>query len=88
MRRSQLRLRETFFSAQKYWGLQSFARMICLSNRTKYISSFIRKAKPVDVANFFNNVESIWDHLIKKNKCFKLDSKIEFVAEAGAADKV
>ena len=46
------------------------------------------KAKAVEIANFFNNVESIWDHLVKKNKCYKLDSITEYVAEAGAADNV
>ena len=54
----------------------------------EYVTTFLRKAKPIDVANFFNNVESIWDHLVKKNKCYKLDSLTEYLAEAGAADKV
>merc|ERR1719357_475620 len=50
------------------------------------VGDFCAKSKPVDIANFFNNVESIWDHLVKKNKCYKLDSITEYVAEAGAAD--
>ena len=44
--------------------------------------------KAIDVANFYNNLESIWDGLIKKNKCYKLDSIVEFVVEAGGAEKV
>jgi len=50
------------------------------------VGDFCSKAKAVEIANFFNNVESIWDHLVKKNKCYKLDSITEYVAEAGAAD--
>ena len=46
------------------------------------------KAKPADVCNFYNNVESIWDHLCKINKCFRLDRKTEYMVESGAADKV
>ena len=40
------------------------------------------------MANFYNNVESIWEGLVKKNRCYKLDSNAEFTVEAGAADKV
>ena len=49
------------------------------------VHEFCAKAKPVDVVNFFNNVTSIWDHLVKNNKCFRLESNTEFCAEAGAA---
>ena len=52
------------------------------------ILSLARKAKPADICNFYNNVESIWDHLVKINKCFRLDRKTEYMVEAGAADKV
>ena len=52
-------------------------------------SSWCSKAKKaIDVANFYNNVESIWEGLVKKNRCYKLDSNAEFTVEAGAADKV
>ena len=46
-----------------------------------------RKAKPVDVINFYNNVESVWDHIVKINKCFKVDRKTEYFVTAGSADK-
>ena len=48
-------------------------------------ASFLAKAKAVDVVNFFNNVYSIWEHLVFKNKCYRLESNTEFCAEAGAA---
>lgn len=40
--------------------------------------------KAMDVVNFMNNMESVYDHLIKRNDCFKLDRKTQFIAEAGA----
>ena len=40
------------------------------------------------MANFYNNVESIWEGLIKKNHCYKIDSNVEFIVEAGGAEKV
>ena len=46
-----------------------------------------RKAKPQEVINFYNNVESVWDHVVKLNKCFKLDRKTEYFVTAGSADK-
>merc|ERR1719206_342787 len=46
-----------------------------------------KSKKAIDVANFYNNLESIWDGLIKKNKCYKLDSISEFAVEAGGAEK-
>ena len=49
---------------------------------------FSKAKKAIDVANFYNNLESIWDGLIKKNKCYKLDSISEFAVEAGGAEKV
>ena len=48
---------------------------------------FSRKAKPEEVINFYNNVESVWDHVVKLNKCFKLDRKTEYFVTAGSADK-
>jgi len=62
-------------------------RNILLSAEILGAPEFCAKSKPADIVNFFNNVESIWDHLVKKNKCFKLDSIVEYVAEAGATDK-
>ena len=38
--------------------------------------------------NFYNNVESVWDHVVKINKCFKLDRKTEYFVTAGSADKL
>merc|ERR1719357_2300888 len=46
-----------------------------------------KSKKAIDVANFYNNVESIWDGLIKKNKCYRIDSNVEFIVEAGGAEK-
>ena len=52
------------------------------------VAEFCSKAKPLDVINFYNNLESVWDHIVKMNKCFKLDKKNEYLVTAGAADKV
>ena len=52
------------------------------------VGEFCTKAKPLDVINFYNNLESVWDHIVKMNKCFKLDKKNEYLVTAGAADKV
>ena len=41
----------------------------------------------MEVINFYNNVESVWDHVVKLNKCFKLDRKTEYFVTAGSADK-
>merc|ERR1719187_2334568 len=63
-------------------------RSVILMAEVLGAEDFCSKAKKaVDVANFFNNVESIWDGLIKKNKCYKLDSITEFAVEAGGAEK-
>ena len=32
-------------------------------------------------------MESVWDHIVKINKCFKLDRKTQYFVTAGAADK-
>lgn len=32
-------------------------------------------------------MESVWDHVVKINKCFKLDRKTEYFVTAGSADK-
>ena len=45
------------------------------------------KAKPAEICNFYNNVESVWDHIVKINKCFKLDRKTQYFVTCGAADK-
>ena len=52
------------------------------------VGDFCAKAKPVDVVNFYNNMESVWDHIVKINKCFKLDRKTEYFVTAGSADKI
>ena len=46
------------------------------------------KAKPAEICFFYNNVESVWDHIVKINKCFKLDRKTEYFVTAGSADKL
>ena len=46
-----------------------------------------RKAKPAEICFFYNNVESVWDHIVKINKCFKLDRKTQYFVTCGAADK-
>ena len=46
--------------------------------------NYCRKAKPADICNFYNNVESIFDHLIRRNKCYRIDSKYENLISAGA----
>ena len=51
-------------------------------------SEFCAKAKAVDVVNFFNNVESVYDHLIKRNRCYRIDAKYENLISSGAAEKV
>ena len=63
--------------------------MPCLNKTMRRCQTCFSKAKKaIDVANFYNNLESIWDGLIKKNKCYKLDSISEFAVEAGGAEKV
>merc|ERR1719495_39464 len=63
-------------------------RSVILMAEVLGAEEFCSKAKKaIDVANFYNNVESIWDGLIKKNKCYKLDSIVEFAVEAGGAEK-
>ena len=52
------------------------------------VAEFCAKAKPVEVINFYNNMESVWDHIVKINKCFKLDTKNGYLVTAGSADKV
>ena len=48
-------------------------------------TEFLAKAKAVDVINFFNNVESIFDHLVLNNKCYRMESSSEYAVETGAA---
>ena len=52
------------------------------------VSEYCAKSKPEDVVNFYNNLESVWDHIVKMNKCFKLDRKTEYFVTAGSADKI
>ena len=47
-----------------------------------------RKGKPAAVCSFMNNVESIFEHLIKRNRCYRVDAKYEWLITSGAADKV
>lgn len=42
----------------------------------------------MDVVNFMNNLESIFDDLVKKHKCFKLEKKTEYMVETGASAEV
>ena len=56
--------------------------------RIKSGEMIFRKAKPIEVINFYNNMESVWDHVVKINKCFKLDRKTEYFVTAGSADKL
>ena len=51
-------------------------------------AEFCSKAKPNDVIHFFNNVESVYDHLIRRNRCFRIDAKFENLISSGAAEKV
>ena len=46
------------------------------------------KAKPAEICNFYNNVESVYDHLIKRNNCYRVDAKYENLITSGAASKV
>ena len=53
------------------------------------LSHDIRKVKnAMDIVNFMNNLESVFDHLVKRNDCYKLDRKTEYMVEAGASTKV
>jgi len=46
------------------------------------------KGKPDEVVNFYNNMESVWDHIVKINKCFKLDRKTEYFVTTAGSDKL
>ena len=46
------------------------------------------KAKPADICNFYNNVESVYDHLIKRNNCYRIDARFENLISSGADKKV
>merc|ERR1719410_2266025 len=48
---------------------------------------FCAKAKPAEICNFYNNVESVYDHLIKRNNCYRVDAKYENLITSGAASK-
>ena len=45
---------------------------------------YSRKSKPADICNFYNNVESVFDHLIRRNKCYRIDNKFQNLISAGA----
>merc|ERR1719443_667237 len=48
------------------------------------VGDFCAKSKPADICNFYNNVESVFDHLIRRNKCYRIDNKFENLISAGA----
>ncbi|XP_023339626.1 soluble guanylate cyclase 88E [Eurytemora carolleeae] len=43
---------------------------------------------PMDVVNFMNNLQSIFDDLVKKHKCFKHEKRTEYMVETGASAEV
>ena len=49
---------------------------------------FSQVKNPMDVVNFMNNLESIFDDLVKKHKCFKHDKRTEYMVETGASSEV
>merc|ERR1719232_402667 len=67
--------------------IQKVERAALLMVHIYGVAEFCMKAKPIDVINFYNNIESVWDHVVKINKCFKLDRKTEYFVTAGSADK-
>ena len=52
------------------------------------IHNIFSKAKPADICNFYNNVESVYDHLIKRNNCYRIDARYENLISSGADKKV
>merc|ERR550539_1848077 len=66
---------------------QKIERATLLDIEVHGSSEFCAKSKPADICNFYNNVESVWDHIVKINKCFKLDRKTQYFVTCGAADK-
>ena len=52
------------------------------------IHNFFSKAKPADICNFYNNVESVYDHLIRRNNCYRIDARYENLISSGADKKV
>ena len=52
------------------------------------LDTLSRKGKAGAVCSFMNNVESIFEHLIKRNRCYRVDAKYEWLITSGAADKV
>ena len=42
----------------------------------------------MDICNFYNNVESVYDHLIKRNNCYRIDARFENLISSGADKKV
>merc|ERR1712227_789478 len=68
--------------------IQKVERAALLMVHIYGVAEFCMKAKPIEVINFYNNVESVWDHVVKINKCFKLDRKTEYFVTAGSADKL
>jgi len=66
---------------------QKIERSALLDIEVHGSSEFCAKAKPAEICFFYNNVESVWDHIVKINKCFKLDRKTQYFVTCGAADK-
>merc|ERR1719495_741961 len=64
---------------------EKIERAVFLMAEIQGSTEFVGKAKPAEIANFFNNVESVWDNLVKKNKCYKIDSLTSYLVEAGAS---
>ena len=55
------------------------------------VTLFFIKSKAknaMDVVNFMNNVESVFDHLVKRNDCYRVDSLTNYMVEAGASTRV
>ena len=42
----------------------------------------------MEIVNFINNMESVFDDLVMKHKCFKLDKKTKYMVETGASTQV
>ena len=50
--------------------------------------SLCRACKASVICEFYNNLEFVWDGMVKRNRCFRLDRKTEYFVSAGAADQV
>ncbi len=54
----------------------------------KFFELFSHVKNPMDVVNFMNNLQSIFDDLVKKHKCFKHEKRTEYMVETGASAEV